>query len=253
MSSDFVFVVHNDLELLVYLPWWNQGVLHGMTTRQIALSGETFNRDLAVLQEATGASYLALLKQCHGTDVVDLRSDEYRRELFLRDGDLIRRESGDAIVCPLEIGSDSDRGVFGVLTADCVPIIVRGDEGYVLIHAGWRGLARGVIGAALRYVGTPQEALIFAAAGKRCYEVGVDVIEALGSFGVYVQSQQNIGKYLLDTAATAARQLASHCPDMDVHSAGICTIEDYRFHSHRRDGERSGRCFSFIVVPDRSA
>jgi copper oxidase (laccase) domain-containing protein len=249
MPSDFAFVVHNNLELLVYLPWWTQGVLHGMTTRQFSFSGEAFNGDVEVLQNATGASYVAILKQCHGADVVDLRSEKVRQSLLQRDGDLLRRQAGDAIVTPVKCNLDSARGLFGVLTADCVPIIVRGDQGYVIIHAGWRGLASGVISAALKYVGAPQEAVIFAAAGPRLYQVGVDVIEALGSFGVYIQSEHNLGKYLLDTAATAAKQLSFLCAEMTVCGVGLCTIEDGRFHSYRRDGVRSGRCLTFITAP----
>lgn len=249
MSPDFGVITHQGLELLVYLPWWRSGLLHGMTTRQLSLAGAAWEGDCDVIRAAVGASHLALPKQVHGAAVVDLRSAADHRVLLERDGDLCRRVSGDAVTAPLHQLEDSKVVAYGVLTADCVPIIVGGDRGHVMIHAGWRGLAAGVIAAAIQYVGDPCEALIFASAGPARYEVRGDVIEALGASAVFREVLESPGKYLLDTVATSIRQLSALAPGISAHAAGVCTISDARFHSYRRDAERAGRCLTFLVPP----
>jgi copper oxidase (laccase) domain-containing protein len=247
MSPDFGLIQYQGLELLVYVPWWSTGLIHGMTTRQLSLVGAGLEGDCTVIRAAVNASYLALPLQCHGTEVVNLRTAADQCAMLERDGDLCRRASGDAVAAPLHQVEDSQVVAYGVLTADCVPIIVRGDEGYALIHAGWRGLAGGVIAAAMRYVGHPREALIFACAGSLRYEVGSDVIEAIGGSAVFREFPESPEKYLLDTVATSIRQLSAFAPGIPTHAAAICTISDARFHSHRRDAERAGRCMTFVV------
>ena len=247
MRSEFSLVTHNGLDLLVYLPWWRAGVIHGMTTAKLGCTSATLESDIAAVKMALSVEHVALPHQNHGSRVVDMRSSEAVRVAIARHGDIIRREPGDAIAAPLIQGSSEGIVLYGVLTADCVPILVRGDHGYVAIHAGWRGLAGGVIATSLPYVGTPCEALIFACAGPQLYEVGSDVIEAIGVSAVFQELPHRQGKYLLNTVATAVRQLQGAYSGVIVHAAEVCTISDPRFHSFRRDAERSGRCVTFVV------
>ncbi len=247
MDLDFGFVEHNGLTLLVYRPWWEQGVLHGMTTSQLSLVSDAARGEFDIIKRALGVSRIALPLQCHGSDVVDVRQESVVSGMLATDGDLMRRRSGDALAVPTEQLSCSDVMLYGILTADCVPIVVRGDDGYVLIHAGWRGLANGIIGKALRYLGAPREALIFASAGPDRYEVEMDVIEAIGDSAVYRPAPLGLGKYLLDTVETSIKQLESSVPECSIHAARVCTISDIRFHSFRREGSQSGRSMSFVV------
>jgi len=94
----------------------------------------------------------------------------------------------------------------------------------------------------------PKEALVFACAGAHTYEVGDDVIESLkGRNAVYSEVAGSPGKYLLDTGATAARQLARAVPSLEISISEVCTIRDTTFHSYRRDGAKAGRNVTFIV------
>jgi copper oxidase (laccase) domain-containing protein len=247
VNPDFAFIKYNGLELLVYRPWWELGIVHGMTTSQLSLVGAAAESDLELVKNSLRVSQLVLLRQSHGSDVVDFRDAADVRGMLAADGDLLRRHSGDAIAAPAEQILSPDVILYGIVTADCVPIIVRGDNSYVLIHAGWMGLAGGVIAAGLRCLTAPQEALILAAAGADKYEVGQEVVDAIGESAVYKPVPSVPGKYLLDTVATSIRQLAGSLNERSIHAASVCTISEARFHSHRRDGGLSGRCVSFVV------
>jgi copper oxidase (laccase) domain-containing protein len=247
VNPDFDLLEYHGLKLLVYRKWWEQGIMHGMTTSQLSLVGEAMEHDFEMLTQSLGVSQLALLRQCHGSEVVEFRDAAHVRSMLARDGDLMRHYSGDAIAAPTKQILDPDVILYGVLTADCVPIVVRGDDGYVVIHAGWRGLANGIIGAGLRCLRSPREALIFASAGPDSYEVEIDVIAALGDSAVYRPVSLVPGKYLLDTVATSIKQLRNSLREESIHAAQVCTMSDKRFHSYRRDGAQSGRCMTFVV------
>jgi copper oxidase (laccase) domain-containing protein len=249
MNQDFSFVTHGGIELLVYTPWWREGVLHGMTTQALPCPTELISEAALKLCSAFGVQQLALPKQCHGADILDLR-DVSRREKLVREyGDLLRRESSDAVISPVRATNLKVSVAYGVLTADCVPVIVRGEDGFAIIHAGWRGLANGVIAKAVSLLNRPLQAVVFAAAGGEQYEVGAEVIDAIGVTSVSVPSSNRPNAFLLDTAATAINQLQMLSKELQVVGAGICTISDSRFHSFRRDGERAGRAITMVIPP----
>jgi len=252
MNSDFSFVTVDEVNLLVFTPWWQRGVIHGMTTREFDFRGDALEQSVQKLCGAIGASDLALARQCHGADLLDLRNAHSRVAMKSQYGDLIRRSEADAIAAPINQRHLSEKDAqtvtaYGVMSADCVPIIVRSADAYLLIHAGWRGLANGVISAALNHTTVALEAIVFACAGGTRYEVGAEVIEAIGDSAVYQELAGGGGRYLLDTSATAIRQLRRSCPSIQAHSAQVCTISDHRFHSFRRDGEAAGRCVTFVL------
>lgn len=125
-----------------------------------------------------------------------------------------------------------------VLTADCMAVAVSCDGALAVLHAGWRGLAAGILAegvAALRELGGagPLEAAIGPAAGACCYEVGPEVHEALDALG---HGGTRLPGGRVDLEAIATRELRARGAER-VHGAGICTICDRRWFSHRRDGE----------------
>ena len=205
------------------------------------------------LSSAIGATKLALPLQCHGAELLDLSSPEHTQQALRRDGDLLRRVSADALLAPREQVLESEVIAYGVMTADCVPVIVSGDEGYLLIHAGWRGLANGIIPKTLKRLKGAREAVVFACAGPNLYEVGEDVVEALeGCDAVYSELPESPRKYMLDTGATAARQLARAVPLLSIAISEICTINNNQMHSYRRDGLEAGRNVTFLL-PERGS
>jgi YfiH family protein len=121
-----------------------------------------------------------------------------------------------------------------VLVADCVPIALAAPEGVAMLHAGWRGLAGGVVANgvdALRALGAePIAAAIGPGAGPCCYEVGDEVRAAFGTNGRTVDLKAIARDRLHDAGVET------------VHDCGLCTMHDpARFFSHRRDGGVTGR------------
>jgi polyphenol oxidase len=125
-----------------------------------------------------------------------------------------------------------------VLTADCLPVALAAPGAVAMLHAGWRGLAQGVLEEGVRtlraHVGEATEivAVIGPGAGACCYEVGPEVH---ASFGAALRERANI-----DLRAIARERLLAAGVG-GVHDADACTICDERFFSHRREGERAGR------------
>jgi len=121
-----------------------------------------------------------------------------------------------------------------VMTADCLPVAVAGRGAVAMLHAGWRGLAGGILAEgidAVRELGADGrlEAAIGPGAGPCCYEVGAEVHAAFGTSGRTV-----------DLKALARERLEAAGVGV-VHDCGLCTIHDERFFSHRRDRGVTGR------------
>ena len=183
-------------------------------------------------------------QQVHGCAVARLAADgtpEPRR--------------ADAIVCDLP-----GRAV-AVITADCVPILACCESGssVAAIHAGWRGLARGVVAAgieALRVASPPSarlRAVVGPCIGACCYEVDAPVLDLLERrFDARLAAAlrpSRAGHAYLDLAALVREELlcsgvaAADCASLP-DACTRCDAE--RFHSHRRDGDRAGRLVHHI-------
>ena len=124
-----------------------------------------------------------------------------------------------------------------VLTADCLPVALVAPGAVAMLHAGWRGLAGGVLEQGLRILGSERVvAAIGPGAHRCCYEVGDDVRTAFA--GEYPDVHQ--GAYL-DLPLIAERRLRAQGV-REVHHTGLCTMCDTGlFFSHRRDGGVTGR------------
>ncbi len=135
----------------------------------------------------------------------------------------------------------SERGVpLAVLVADCLPIALADERGGLLVavHAGWRGLAAGVLQRAQALFERAPVAAVGPAIGPCHYEVGEEVVTAVESSsprGAVVERRD--GRMYLDLAATAEATLRDGGL-AEIEQAGVCTAcEPSRFFSHRRDGE----------------
>jgi YfiH family protein len=145
--------------------------------------------------------------------------------------------------------------VLAILTADCLPVLFcsrAGDE-IAAVHAGWRGLAAGVLEQTLAAMRT-EPALLLAwmgpAAGPQAYEVGQEVFAAFVADDADAEScfaPTRPGHWRMDLFELARRRL--HCAGIPfVHGGGNCTIGDpQRYFSHRRD-QRGGRMASLIWI-----
>jgi YfiH family protein len=156
--------------------------------------------------------------------------------------------SGDGLIT-------TDPGV-GLLiwTADCVPVLVAAEGCVAAVHAGWRGCAADVVGAAVESLGyehgcTPDRlrvALGPAVCGA-CYEVGPEVTEALRRFDLDESRWLNENRVdlrgFLSTRLEALGVLSEH-----IETVGPCTVESADLASYRRDGAAAGRQWAMIVL-----
>jgi YfiH family protein len=181
------------------------------------------------------------LKQVHGVTVVDAATAASLPEA---DGSFARRAN---VVC-------------AVLTADCMPVLLCDARGRAvgIAHAGWRGLAAGVVEEVVKAMGTPvgdMLAYLGPAIGPAAFEVGDEVRDAFlrclpqarEAFRNHGESKWFADLYLL------ARQRLSRLGVARVYGGGYCTYSDpQRFFSHRRD-KVTGRMASLIWLDPNAA
>jgi YfiH family protein len=143
--------------------------------------------------------------------------------------------------------------VCAVLTADCLPILFCDLAGsrVAAVHAGWRGLARGIIEVAVRVLQiVPSQVLAWLgpAIGPEAFEVGDEVREVFVRWdetAVQAFCPARPGHWLADIYSLARQRLAA-CGIAAVYGGGWCTGSDpQRFFSYRRDGV-TGRMASLI-------
>ncbi len=182
------------------------------------------------------------LRQVHGTRVLDL-------------------DAAGAAAAPGAGGETPGDGavtgrsgvVCAVLTADCLPVLLTDRAGtrVGVAHAGWRGLAAGVLPAAVAALGTaPADVLAWLGPGisAEAFEVGEDVRRAFAAAGFETRDafvRNGRGRWQADLYALAAESL-TRAGVGGVFGGGFCTYrETQRFFSHRREAP-CGRMASLI-------
>jgi hypothetical protein len=167
----------------------------------------------------------AWLNQVHGIAVADLDS---RPEGTITADAVVTRQAENACV---------------VMVADCLPVLFASRDGrrIAAAHAGWRGLASGVLEQTVAALGVHGEVLtawLGPAISKKHFEVGEEVRAAFvdtdsGAAGAFVPNDR--GKWQADLVGLARRRLAA-LGITDVSGGEWCTFADRdRFYSHRRD------------------
>jgi YfiH family protein len=179
------------------------------------------------------------LHQVHGTAVVD--------------ADTLARGAAPAAEPEADAAITRTPGrVVAVLTADCLPVLLCAEDGSAVAaaHAGWRGLAGGVLERAVEALGTEPERLLAwlgPAIDAASYEVGEEVRAAFvardaQATAAFVETRP--GHWQCDLYALARQRLAA-AGVTRVSGGGFDTFADARFYSHRRDAV-TGRFASLV-------
>lgn len=109
-----------------------------------------------------------------------------------------------------------------VRTADCVPIVLEGEGVVGVVHAGWRGLAAGIVPATIDAMGGATRAIVGPHIRAGCYEFGSDDLDTVAAaLGDRVRATTTWGTPALDL--TAAVRAALHDDDIEISDAGACT------------------------------
>jgi YfiH family protein len=179
------------------------------------------------------------LAQVHGIEVADL-------------------DAAGAVLGPADGAHTRRPGrVCAILAADCLPVLFAGESGDVVgaAHAGWRGLAGGVIEATVRALAVaPRTLLVWLgpAIGARHFEIGPEVRDELlrGDPGAAAAFEVNArGRFMADLNALARRRLVRLGIER-IYGGGECTYSHAdRYFSHRRDGQ-TGRQATLIWLKD---
>lgn len=172
-------------------------------------------------------SKLALARQVHGRDVIEVRSGDSG---VLGEADLLVTEASGTTI--------------GILTADCAPVVLVGGGRAAVVHAGWRGVVGGAVERGLELVPDATHAWVGPSIHSCCYEVGEDVLDEFRSRSLPVADDSHV-----DPGAAAASIL---------HRAGIgtvvaseeCTFCNDRYFSYRRD-RVTGRQGGFVTLDAR--
>jgi YfiH family protein len=127
-----------------------------------------------------------------------------------------------------------------VLTADCAPVALVADDAVGVVHAGWPGLERGVLGAAVdalrELTSAPIRAVLGPCVHPARYEFGADLLERLvDRLGSEVAGRTAGGAPALDIPAAVRVSLARAGVD-ELDDVGVCTSASPDHFSHRRDG-----------------
>jgi YfiH family protein len=192
-------------------------------------------RDMGDMASAAGRAALRALlpadphwlKQVHGKDVSDDGNT-----LAVADAAVTRKALTPKVV----------------MVADCMPVFLADEDASVVgvAHAGWRGLAAGVLEATIGAMGVSPRKLIAwmgPAIGPQVYEVGSEVLEAFPEKGAFAPTRP--GHWRMDLYAIARARLEA-CGVRRVGGGGFCTYSDSRrFFSYRR--ERAGARMAALI------
>ena len=226
-------------ELLEQLPGTGRALFttraHGNLSSVGGEGAELGARARESLRELIGVRRLARGYQVHGT-VMRRVSAEPSSDIAARDPEATDPDVGDDVEADGQATAATGVGTM-VLSADCLPVALGCEGAVAMVHAGWRGLAAGVLEEGVRAIrelapGEGIVAIVGPCAGVCCYEVGPEVHAAFAGahrHGEHVDLRAIAHERLLAAGAAEVRDVLA------------CTICDGRFFSHRREGERAGR------------
>jgi polyphenol oxidase len=215
-----------------------------MTTRDV---------DLAALDLPSAPRWL---RQVHGTAVARLSAKDCRPtapESVGRQSLAAEPEADASVTTEPDV-------VCVVKSADCLPVLLCDDRGSVVgaAHAGWRGLAAGVLEATVAAMGVAPDSLMAwmgAAIGPASFEVGAEVRAAFlardPAAAAHFTPHPAPGKFLADLYGLARQRLGA-AGVARIHGGGFDTLADpRRFFSYRRDG-RTGRMAALVYLNRQS-
>lgn len=224
----------------------------GFSTRRLVPDDLTPAKAVRRTAAALGAPEAETVRarQVHGSAVHVLDAPPCPgRDIVLPDGDALL--------------TDQPGRVLAVVTADCVPIVlVDPDGGWIgAVHAGWRGTAAGVLGAALDLLESRGVALsrlhcaLGPSIGRDRYEVGPEVVAALKDAcspfhpGPAALREGEGDRSYVDVAAfNRAVLLSRGVSPSQIHVSGLCTASrPDLFPSYRRDGKGTGRIVTAVL------
>jgi len=235
-------LINSTVGVLEFVAWNQLGIEHGFLGK--------LPEELSIKNIMEASSYLTV-KQVHGKEYFDARSDEGLNNLIEANKSGTLPEA-DAIIFNKVNQAQQIGKLFYICTADCVPLVMKVQNTFALIHAGWRGLAQGIVSVVVEALmastmeDSQLEVLIGPCAGSEVYEVGEEVLMEIGSEAKFQPKLDK--KFLLDLGGTAANQVKRLCSGSLIYQTNVCTISSKQYNSYRREDKLAGRNISFIYT-----
>lgn len=191
-------------------------------------------------EKLINSSNIVTLNQVHGIDVLEVDHNNKTDILFEKADGLFTREKN----LPL-----------GVITADCLPIFLVGKESISSLHCGWRSLNGGIIDKSFalfkKYNDFPEYAFIGPGICEKCYEVGIDLVDALNpnykpNTALKQVSEFNYMLNLKKLAVNALEYNGLKIDNIEVTNYTSCCHEE--FYSYRLENGTTGRMVSVIEM-----
>ncbi|ASP40882.1 multi-copper polyphenol oxidoreductase [Bacterioplanes sanyensis] len=182
---------------------------------------------IALLQRLPSVSAIQWLQQTHSTDVV--------------------KACGGAVTLAGDASYTDQPGLAcAVMTADCLPILLSDGVRVAAVHAGWRGLANGIVEQVLNQFPTRHTvcAYLAPAIGPQSFEVGPEVAQQFGADAKLCTVPGEGDRLLADIYALASLRLQAGGVAR-IRRSDVCTYRDERYFSYRRQN-RTGRMASLI-------
>ena len=192
----------------------------------------------SLIEKKYNPQKIVRIKQVHGNEIVNVNSNLISSKPY----------EADALI------SNQKNILLLIKTADCMPIFIydKAGSGIGLVHAGWRGLKKGIAEKTVllmskQYGINVADLFVYIGPSIRpcCYEVSEDF---LGFFkGRYCNKRE--GKYFFDLCGYQKNALINlGVPKKNIMDSDICTCCSTEYHSYRRDGDSAGRILSGIML-----
>lgn len=133
--------------------------------------------------------------------------------------------------------------VLAVKTADCLPVLIIGEHGAAMVHAGWRGLAEKILTAPAVRGLAPKLAFVGPCIHAECFEVTAEFKDHFPHSTFITKAD---GTLRFDLVAEARTQLRDAFPELAFEDSGVCTFCESKYSSFRRDKttRRIWNCFA---------
>ncbi len=269
---NYLLKSQRDINYYSCLPLENSGLWHGFCDNSIDFQKNKRKEARKEFCKIFNVSELFLLEQVHGVEIVSvLDADVSITELLITQNSEAQNIA-DAFIIDTKIIKKEQKFAFGILSADCIPLIIKFDSLIALVHAGWRDLANGIIVRTMQNLVELGQIQNFnpdvimqiaigpcanaSSSSPNCYEIGKEVIAQIGKHAA--STSDSAGRIFLNLSQSAENIIYSERPEnIEIYPSNLCTMSNINFFSHRRQSkqpefenanDKIGRNMSFVVV-----
>ncbi|WP_160680083.1 peptidoglycan editing factor PgeF [Clostridium sp. C8-1-8] len=235
-------VMLNNLEVMIHEDSFiKMGVTTALNNTNFKFDTEEGKGNLKLLKESLGINKISYLKQIHSDKIII--ADDSTELSGLIEGDALITSCGDTLI--------------GVFTADCVPVLIYDINKKVIaaVHSGWKGTYNSIVMKTVEtmindFQCTVESIKVFIGPHIKqcCYEVSKELIDKFKAEKLYSDKNINSGRYLSLEKCIEAQLINIGVDKTNILKSNLCTLceKKVKLHSYRKDGEHSGRMFTYI-------